>query len=115
ELDPGPLHTAYRFHPRGIANTELLPEGAPRRHAVLPGHVVKPKQKRFRTGRAIAPELTQGRTILRHRIAAAHRTVEPNAFTVGAVEVHRCPIGAAFRDPRARTIVVIPGYQVVQA
>src|SRR5262249_36768241 len=78
-----------------------------RSHPMVPGNVMKPQQKLFRTRVKRAEKLPQWRGILRDSVAPARTAIETHAGVICAMKVNRVPIVALFLVPPGRRTVVM--------
>src|SRR5215472_14573596 len=93
-----------------------IPKSPSRSQAMVPGNVVKPQQKFFRTQRETLKTLPHRIMILRHRVAARSRAIETNSVGVRAMKINRVPVFALFRiPPRRGPVMMGPPKEVMQS
>ena len=110
------MHAAHTIHTTLVAQAKLIPKCSSGFKLVIPGYMMKPEQVFFRAGLNVAITCRQLRRILRNRVAAGFGSVKPNAFFIGAVVVHRVPVGpAGIVNPGCRSVMVSRTHNVVQA
>src|SRR5687767_770644 len=112
---PRVLHATHTLEATAISCRQLVPQRASRWHPVVPRDVMEPEKVRL--GYAVEPaeDAPNRWRVLAHGVAARCRAIEADPSGVGAVVVHRVPVGArATADPGTRTVVMAARHQVMQ-
>src|SRR2546423_14834668 len=106
KLGPGGTRRSHPINSALIVQRQLIPKCAAGLHSMVPRHMMKPKQKFFRTCLQVGKLLTHGRMILADCVAAGYCPVEAQPECVSLVIIDRIPVFARLRVPPGRWTIM---------